>query len=70
MSRAANTMRYAAALLREDAQAEEESCMVGYKLWTCADCPRDQHGKCKAQHNVENRHKTAAALEYLAEGAK
>lgn len=70
MSNAGNTMRLAAALLREDADAEEESCSIGDRLWTCPDCPRDQHGKCQPQYNVENRRKCAAALELFAEVAR
>lgn len=56
----------AAALLEEDATAEEESCMVGDKKWTCPDCPKGADGKCQPMRSVEERRKIAAALRLIA----
>jgi len=58
----AATLRRAAKLLAEDADAEQESCAVGDRQWTCADCKKDSDGKCQAMRNVEIRRKVAASL--------
>jgi len=51
-----------AALLLEDATAEEKSCSVGERLWACPDCKKDPDGKCQAQRNAEQRREAAAGL--------
>lgn len=62
-----DALKVAAALLREDATAEQESCAVGDKQWACADCVKDADGKCQPMRNVEVRVRTAATLEMIAE---
>jgi len=51
-----------AALLLEDATAEEKSCSVGERLWACPDCNKEPDGKCQAQRNTEQRREAAAGL--------
>jgi hypothetical protein len=55
----------AAELLEEDAQAGEESCSIGERLWTCADCERDENGHCSAQRAADERRRIAAALRVI-----
>jgi hypothetical protein len=55
----------AAELLEEDARAGEESCSIGERLWTCADCDRDKRGHCSAQRATDDRRRIAAALRLL-----
>jgi len=62
-------LRKAAALLLEDAAAEEGSCAVGEKLWACPDCKKEWDGKCPAQRHVEERRQVSAWLVALARTA-
>lgn len=55
-----------AALLQEDAVAEQGSCAVGEKQWACPDCVKDSDGKCQAQRSAEERRQVAAGLLVLA----
>lgn len=60
----------AAALLQEDATAEEESCMVGDRKWACPDCRKESDGRCQAMRNVHERRKVSAALLMMARPSK
>lgn len=54
---------HAAELLDIDAQAEEDSCAIGKRLWTCADCPgRKPGGECPAKANVTERRAIATVI--------
>lgn len=59
----------AAALLQEDATAEQESCAIGEKQLACPDCTKDRDGKCQPMRNVEERRKAAAGLLVMVEAA-
>ncbi len=55
-----------AALLQEDARAEQGSCVFGNKQWACQDCKKDRDGLCQAQRNAKERRDVAAGLIVLA----
>ena len=62
------TLRRAAALLREDAQAGFESCQIRSdppRAWSCPDCNKIE-GRCIAQRQHDERLQLAAKLELMA----
>ncbi len=60
------TLKRAAQLLDEDAQAGLESCQVGDKPWACTDCSRLE-GRCLAKIAHDDRRKVAVELRLLGE---
>ena len=63
------TLRRAAALLREDAQAGFESCQIlsdPLRAWACADCNKIE-GRCIFQRQHDECLQLAAKLDLMAE---